>query len=76
MIAPPEDATPRVEWMTRVVYAADHGSKAAGQTIDLAAGSDRDLADHRREWHLGNGAESADVMRRVWSPSDWERVDS
>jgi hypothetical protein len=74
VIALPEDDTPRVEWITRVVYPADHGSKVAGQTIDLAAGGDRKLADRRRGWHLRNGAASAEVMTRTWTPSEWVRA--
>lgn len=74
-IALPEDTGPRLEWITRVMYPADHGSKVAGSTIDMVAGADRTLAARRRTWHLGNGATTAVIMKRVWTASQWESDD-
>ncbi len=71
VIAMPDYTGNRVEYITRVTYSEDHGSTVAGTTQDLVAGFDRDLATQRRTWHLGNGAESAVVMKRIWTPSEW-----
>jgi hypothetical protein len=71
VIAYPDYHGPRVEYITRVAYPEDHGSAVAGTTQDLVAGFDRDLAVRRRTWHLANGASSATVMKRIWTPSVW-----
>lgn len=58
--------SPREEFATKVVYGP--------WVLELTAGVQRDLAEKRRDDHLACGATEAEVYRRVWTATDWERV--
>ncbi len=67
---------PFTRWAVAVTYPTDHGGQFAGRTVRLRAEADRSLAEEWCAQHLRNGAAEAVVQRQVWTPSDWEVVDS
>ncbi len=69
---------PYDEWKTVVQYPPDPPRGCGSDPIDMRTGDDSEaagLAAHRAEWHLANGATSAVVYRRTWTPGPWVAVD-
>lgn len=69
---------PFTEYKTVVQYPPDPPRGCGSDPIDMRTGDDAEalpLARHRREWHLNNGATSAVVYERAWTPGPWVEVD-
>ncbi len=66
------------EYRTTVRYPPDPPRPCGSDPINMAGGEGQDglaLARRRQEYHLANGATSAVVYRRTWTPGPWVAVD-
>ncbi len=65
------------EFKTVVRYPPDPPRPCGSDPINMYGGkgkSGAELARHRQEYHRANGATSATVYRRTWTPGPWMEV--
>lgn len=69
---------PYDEFKTVVQYPPDPPRACGSDPMHMRTGDDEyawSLAEGRRVFHAGNGATSAVVYRRTWTPGPWVAVD-
>lgn len=69
----PDSDEPIYEWATRTTYPPDRGGVHADRTEQMWTDGEA-FARKRAAWHLSNGATEAVVLRRPWTPGEWEDV--